>query len=176
MATLYKCPNIGNCDKADQGETISIATGAPAQCPECEANLILAKGANVGGGARGNGLAFAVLGLLLLLAVGFVGWWLWGRGDDKVAIAPPAAPAPLATPAPPVVVPETMPTPAPGAPASGQSVPVAPPQAAPAEPLQPPHRGKLESELESQFKSKSPVETELESALKHKPASTEKKP
>jgi hypothetical protein len=43
MATLYKCPNIGNCFKADQGELISIATGAPTNCSECGASLILAK-------------------------------------------------------------------------------------------------------------------------------------
>ena len=49
MATLYKCPNIGNCDKADKGEIISIPTGVSTQCPECKANLILAKGVRSGG-------------------------------------------------------------------------------------------------------------------------------
>ncbi len=105
MATLYKCPNIGNCDKADRGETISIATGAPAKCPECGANLILAKGANVGGGAGGNGLAFAVLGGLLLLLIAGGVYWFISHDQSK--------PFPAMPPEPPRVLPAVPPTPPP---------------------------------------------------------------
>ena len=96
MATLYKCPNLGNCDKADRGEIISIVTGAPAKCPECEANLILAKGAGVGGGGGGNSLALAALGGLLLLLI--AGGLYWFFSHDRSA--PPPTPTPTASPIP----------------------------------------------------------------------------
>ena len=41
MASLYKCPNWGYCNKSNQ--IISIATGESANCPECGKKLIPVK-------------------------------------------------------------------------------------------------------------------------------------
>lgn len=70
MATLYKCPNFGSCDKADQGEIISIATGVPATCPECGATLIPAKGTE-----PPNKKAAILGGIVLFLLIGFAAWY-----------------------------------------------------------------------------------------------------
>ena len=72
MATLYKCPNFGSCDKADQGEIISIATGAPEKCPECDTSLIFAKGTKT---ANNNA---AILGgiLFISLLLGGIAWFI----------------------------------------------------------------------------------------------------
>ena len=83
MATLYKCPNIGNCDKADKGEIISIPTGVPTQCPECKANLILVKGAR-SGGSNNVDSNFAILGgiVFILLLIGIGVWHFWPSTHD----------------------------------------------------------------------------------------------
>ena len=83
MATLYKCPNIGNCDKADKGEIIPIPTGVPTQCPECKANLILVKGAR-SGGSNNVDSNFAILGgiVFILLLIGIGVWHFWPSTHD----------------------------------------------------------------------------------------------
>mgnify|MGYP001809813172 CR=1 FL=1 len=40
MPTIYKCPNLGNCHKADSQEQITLPTGADPICPECKSKLI----------------------------------------------------------------------------------------------------------------------------------------
>ena len=42
MSNIYKCPNIGNCDKADTGELITIPKGVEPICPnqDCNSKLI----------------------------------------------------------------------------------------------------------------------------------------
>jgi phosphate transport system substrate-binding protein len=102
MAVLYKCPNIGNCDKADQGELISITTGAPTNCPECDANLILAQTTKP---ANNNA---AILGgiVLILLIIGAAAAWFFFKDKDVAPI-----PAPVAIVAP-VLAPSSPPPPA----------------------------------------------------------------
>jgi phosphate transport system substrate-binding protein len=78
MATFYKCPNLGNCAKADKGEAISIPTGAPTDCPECGAHLITAQGAN----SSGNNAVILGGILLLLLLLGVAGAWYFLEGNS----------------------------------------------------------------------------------------------
>jgi phosphate transport system substrate-binding protein len=40
MPTIYKCPNLGNCHKADSKEQITLPEGADPLCPECKSRLI----------------------------------------------------------------------------------------------------------------------------------------
>jgi phosphate transport system substrate-binding protein len=99
MASFYKCPNLGNCDQADQGKIISIAVGEPAKCPDCGAGLIPAKG-----GAKPPGVSFpsgsSLIGLglvivLLLLIAGAA--WFFLKQENA---APPAAAVSEPPPAP----------------------------------------------------------------------------
>lgn len=91
MATLYKCPNIGNCFKADQGELISIATGAPTNCPECGASLILAKAPKT---TNNNAAILSGIILILLIISTAVAWFFF---RDKES-APNPAPVALSSP------------------------------------------------------------------------------
>jgi phosphate transport system substrate-binding protein len=94
MTTLYKCPNISNCDKADQGENIPIATGAPTKCPECEANLILAQGTKP---ASNNA---AILGgiIFLLLLLGVAAWFFTKEKEPASNTVAVVAPIPVVAP------------------------------------------------------------------------------
>ena len=67
MATFYKCPNIGNCGKADSGETLTVLAGAAANCPECHSNLV----AQTGNERSWKGL---VLGAALLAFLAGIVW------------------------------------------------------------------------------------------------------
>ncbi len=96
MATLYKCPNLGNCNKADQSENIPIPTGAPTQCPECGANLIAAQG------AKSSGNNFVILGgivLILLLLIGTAAWFFLHEKDSATTVASAPIVSPVQPPA-----------------------------------------------------------------------------
>jgi hypothetical protein len=43
MPADYRCLNIGNCEKADRKEVIDLPEGVDPECPECGAQLTLAK-------------------------------------------------------------------------------------------------------------------------------------
>jgi phosphate transport system substrate-binding protein len=117
MATLYKCPNIGNCSKADQGENISIITGAPTQCPECDATLILAKGVKT---ANNNAaILVGIVVVLLLISAGAAWFFLQEKNPAEtpapVAVTSPApvsstltAPPPAPLPVPKAVTAQTL--------------------------------------------------------------------
>ena len=95
MATLYKCPNFGSCDKADQGEIISIATGAPEKCPECDTSLIFAKGTKT---ANNNA---AILGgiLFISLLLGGIAWFILNTSipPTPIPVVSESIPTPLPT-------------------------------------------------------------------------------
>jgi phosphate transport system substrate-binding protein len=80
MAFLYKCPNIGNCDKANQGESISIISNSPAKCPECSSNLILISGAN----RNNKNKMIVVTSLLILFLVCTAAFFFFNR--EKVTL------------------------------------------------------------------------------------------
>jgi phosphate transport system substrate-binding protein len=103
MAIQYKCPNIGNCDKADQGELINIITGAPTNCPECNANLMQTKAPKT----TNNNVAILGGMLAIILLIGAAGAWFFFK-DKKDSVPVPNAPTSVVTP---VVNPTPLPTP-----------------------------------------------------------------
>ena len=96
MATIFKCPNIGNCDKADKGESISIPAGAPPLCPECRANLIPA----IGRSESKPGSNLAILGgiVLTLLLIGVAAWYFLQGNPIDSSNTPPVTVAPVVQP------------------------------------------------------------------------------
>src|SRR5262245_7748377 len=97
MAMTGKCTNIGNCDKADRKDLITVADGLDLVCPDCGKPLMVT---GSGGGGSGVGkIIAAVVGILVLLA-----WFLWPH--TKQATQPsqstaPTAPSTLVPPPPP---------------------------------------------------------------------------
>ncbi len=80
MASLYKCPNIGNCDKANQSESISIIPNSPAKCPECGSNLILASGTN----RNNKNVMIMVSVALILVLVGSTAFFMFSKEKSSV--------------------------------------------------------------------------------------------
>ena len=87
MPILYKCPNIGNCDKSDHDENITIATGAPTKCPECGANLIPAKGTKP---PRNPAVILGGIVLILVLIGVGAAWFFKGRDSIQTIDSPPS--------------------------------------------------------------------------------------
>lgn len=83
MMAKYKCPTLGDCDKANSGEVFERSPGDDLKCPECSTLLEPQGGAGAGGsGARGPNMkviAAAVAGVLVL-AIGAGGYWYIQRG------------------------------------------------------------------------------------------------
>lgn len=80
MATVYKCPNIGNCEKADKSELIRLPEGSPTVCPECNKGLI-----SVASDTKNIPLWFPItlISMFLLLAV-LIGGWFFFKHDKSV--------------------------------------------------------------------------------------------
>ncbi|WP_295456454.1 substrate-binding domain-containing protein [uncultured Thiodictyon sp.] len=78
MATEYKCPNIGNCDKANRGERIRLPDGGPTTCPECDKRLIpaLDDSGRVDKPSMLSGIGLGGIGAVLALVIGLV-WYFW---------------------------------------------------------------------------------------------------
>lgn len=68
MPTIYKCPNLGNCQKADNQEQINLPAGADPICPECKAKLIPVK--NQGIKRPDNKTIALIVGILVLVLGG----------------------------------------------------------------------------------------------------------
>jgi len=109
MTTLYKCPNIGNCSKAELGEIISIVTAAPTDCPECGAKLILAKATN----SKSNVAMYCGIVLILLLSTALGAWYFF---KQKTSAPDPAPIAAIIIPA------EVAPSPPPPMPKAAQTL------------------------------------------------------
>jgi len=122
MTTAYRCPNIGNCEKADRKEVISLPEAVDPACPECGAQLTLAKPPPKP--MRSIPIIVASVLLLLLGALSFYGIKsLLGRPAPPAlaSMAPRVAPTPAATaprvaPTPAATAPLVAPAPTPTAP------------------------------------------------------------
>ena len=93
MSVQCKCPNIGNCDRADRKDLIVIPGGADLVCPECGSELVR-QGRNGGWGIRRIGMTVAAL---VVVALG--GWYIIpSRNGVGETPAPPPAPPPPSPP------------------------------------------------------------------------------
>jgi len=93
MPAVYRCSNIGNCEKADRKEVIDLPEGVDPVCPGCGARLNLEKPPE----KQAHTVSCVVVSVLLLLlgAFSFYGIkWLLGPHTPS---APPASPAPAPT-------------------------------------------------------------------------------
>src|ERR1041385_6430820 len=81
MPMTGKCTNIGNCDKADKKELITIPNGLDFVCPERSKPLMVTKSSS---GSVGDvrKIAAVVLGLVIIL-----GWFLWSSADKTTPSA-----------------------------------------------------------------------------------------
>lgn len=75
MPTLYKCPNLGNCNKADNQEQITLPAGADPICPVCTSRLIPNKTP-----PPVDPKIIAIAGLVVLIVAGF---WLFFMRPNK---------------------------------------------------------------------------------------------
>lgn len=113
----YKCPTLGDCDKANSGEIFERAPGEELKCPACGTLLdpVATPGGSGGGGGGGGSktlLIAAGAAAVLILAGG--GYYFTAK-PAKAPEPPPItqeaaapAPAPAPTPAPaPVAAPAT---------------------------------------------------------------------
>jgi phosphate transport system substrate-binding protein len=93
MLSICKCPNIGNCEKADKKELLTIPDGADLICPECGADLVVTQ-AKPGSGGVGK-IAAAIAAVLVLGLV----YLLWPKPaqppdqDEKGLIVQPPPPS-----------------------------------------------------------------------------------
>lgn len=87
----YKCPTLGDCDKANSGEVFERSPGDELKCPQCATLLELQVGTSGGGGVNKKVLAAAIAGVVVL-AVGASGYWYLQRPIMAVTTLVEAAP------------------------------------------------------------------------------------
>ena len=106
----YKCPTLGDCDKANSGEIFERAPGEELKCPACGTLLdpvATPGGSGSGGGDNKTPLIAAGAAAVLILAGG--GYYFTAKPakapepppitQEAAAPAPAPAPAPVAAPA-----------------------------------------------------------------------------
>lgn len=111
----YKCPTLGDCDKANSGEIFERAPGEELKCPACGTLLdpVATPGGSGGGGGGSKTLLIAAGAAAVLILAG--GGYYFTAKPAKAPEPPPItqeaaapAPAPAPTPAPaPVAAPAT---------------------------------------------------------------------
>jgi len=95
----YKCPTVGDCDKANSGEVFEHSPGDDLKCPECGTLLVEQTPASAPSGGKKTPLIAAVAATIALVAGG--GYFYTRPATpavEPVAIAPPVPasnPAPL---------------------------------------------------------------------------------
>lgn len=75
----YKCPTLGDCDKANSGEVFERSPGDDLKCPECATLLELQAGSSGGAGGGNKKVLVATIAGVLVLAVGAGGYWYMSR-------------------------------------------------------------------------------------------------
>ena len=99
MPTICRCPNIGNCDKADRRELITIPDGADRICPDCRAELVPTRRSS-----EGRTWKKIAVGVIVVLLIG-TGWFLWSQmstppSQPTQASSQHETPVPLSPPQP----------------------------------------------------------------------------
>jgi hypothetical protein len=88
----YKCPTLGDCDKANAGDVFEIAPGEATTCPGCATQLELLPAAPAATG-RPKGVMAAVAAVVVVMAAGGAYLALKRPADPVVAAAAPVADA-----------------------------------------------------------------------------------
>ncbi len=108
----YKCPTLGDCDRANAGEVFERAPGEELKCPTCNTLLEPVPEAKSSARAAGKGSSTAMIavGVIALLAAGGGGYYYFSTPavtpTTQVAVPTPAVEAPppsAAAPTPPPV-------------------------------------------------------------------------
>jgi phosphate transport system substrate-binding protein len=104
-----RCPNLGNCSKADNRVSINIPRGADVRCPECGSDLLKS-----GNGSKSPNVGLIlVCGILLLTGISWSVYHFAKRPSSvpvAVTTPAPASPAPIAsTPLPATPLPKAEP-------------------------------------------------------------------
>ncbi|RFP11308.1 MULTISPECIES: tetratricopeptide repeat protein [unclassified Duganella] len=104
----YKCPTLGDCDKANSGEIFERSPGEDLKCPNCATPMEPQSTASTGatGGKKGLPIMIGAAALVLLAGGGYF-YSVRGKAVTvaatspaaAVAVAPAAAPAPAPAPA-----------------------------------------------------------------------------
>lgn len=111
---MYKCPTLGDCDKANSGEIFERSPGEDLKCPNCATPMELQGSTGKGGGKKSLPIVIGAAALMLLAGGGYA----YSVRSKAVAAAPTSPEATVAA------APAT--TPVPGQPASPG---IAPPDA-----------------------------------------------
>ncbi|MBT9499165.1 MAG: tetratricopeptide repeat protein [Zoogloea sp.] len=105
----YKCPTLGDCDKANSGEIFERAPGEELKCPACGTLLdpVATPGGSGGGGGGGSKTLLIAAGAAAVLILAGGGYYFTAKPAKapepspitQEAAAPAPAPAPVAAPA-----------------------------------------------------------------------------
>lgn len=107
----YKCPTLGDCDKANSGEIFERAPGEELKCPACGTLLdpVATPGGSGGGGGGGSKTLLIAAGAAAVLILAGGGYYFTAKPakapepspitQEAAAPAPAPAPAPVAAPA-----------------------------------------------------------------------------
>ena len=109
----YKCPTLGDCDKANAAEIFERAPGEDVKCPQCGTLMELQDAGMMGStGTRTNPAAKIAIGVAALLALSAGGFMFWQSQNKsrEIVLAPKpiavvTAPAPMASAAVPPLAP-----------------------------------------------------------------------
>jgi tetratricopeptide (TPR) repeat protein len=97
----YKCPTLGDCDKANSGEIFERSPGEDLKCPNCATPMEPQSMASTGTGdsKKGRSIMIGAAALVLLAAGGYV-YSVRGKAVTVAAAAPEATVVPAVVPAP----------------------------------------------------------------------------
>lgn len=93
----YKCPTLGDCDKANSGEVFERSPGDDLKCPQCATLLELQVGTSGSGGGGNKKMVVAAIAGVLVLAAGASGYWYMSRPIAAAVAIVEAAPALIET-------------------------------------------------------------------------------
>ena len=93
----YKCPTLGDCDKANAGEVFERSPGEDLKCPACSTQLEPVISAPAAGAGR-NKVAPVAIGAVVLALLAGGGYFFTKKAPEApvVAVEPAPVPAPVA--------------------------------------------------------------------------------
>jgi hypothetical protein len=98
----YKCPSVGDCDKANTGEVFVRTPAEDLRCPECSTLLVLQKSPGGEKTASNVKLIAGAVAAVIVIVAGVGGGFYYKKSHaatDAATAAVPAAAAPASSPA-----------------------------------------------------------------------------